>query len=52
MVELLVAEKLHKTLGELREQATTDELWLWMAYFGVQQDEERTALAKARKGRR
>ena len=52
MVELVVAEKLHKTLGELREQVVPAELWLWMAYLGVRQDEERAAINKASKGRR
>ncbi len=52
MVELVVAEKLHKTLGELRQQATEEELWLWMAYFGVKQDEEKKAMDKAKQKRR
>lgn len=52
MVELVVAEKLHKTLNELREQVTEAELWLWMAYFRVRQDEEKAALDKAGKRRR
>ena len=52
MVEMVVAERLHKTLNELREQATEAELWLWMAYFGVKQDEERKAMDKAKSKRR
>ena len=52
MVELVVAEKLHKTLGELRQQATEEELWLWMSYFGVKQDEEKKAMDKAKQKRR
>ena len=52
MVELAVAERLHKTLGELREQATEEELWLWMAYFGIKNDEEKKALDRAKKSRR
>lgn len=52
MVEMVVAEKLHKTLNELREQVTDAELWLWMAYFGVRNDDERKALEKAKTKRR
>ena len=52
MVEMVVAEKLHKTLNELREQATEEELWLWMAYFGIKNDEERKAMDKAKQKRR
>ncbi len=52
MVELVVAEKLHKTLNELREQMAPEELWLWMAYYGVKHDEEMAAIDKAKRGRR
>lgn len=52
MVELVVAEKLHKTLGELREQMTLEELWLWVAFLHVRSDEEKAALDKSKKGRR
>ena len=52
MVELVVAEKLHKTINELREQATEEELWLWMAFFEIRQDEERKAMDKAKQKRR
>ena len=52
MVELVVAEKLHKTLNELREQTTEAELWLWMAFFEIRQDEERKAMDKAKSKRR
>ena len=52
MVEMVVAEKLHKTLNELREQATEEELWLWMAFFGIRNDEEKAAMNKAKQKRR
>jgi hypothetical protein len=52
MVELVVAERLHKTLVELRETTTNEELWLWMAYFSVKHDEEQAAINKAKRGRR
>ncbi len=52
MVELVVAEKLHKTLGEMREQMVPEELWLWMAFLGIKHDEEKAAMDKAKRNRR
>lgn len=51
MAELVVAEKLGKTLHELREQITLDELYLWLAFYEVRTDEERKALDKAKRRR-
>ena len=52
MAQLAVAEKLGKTLAELREQMTPEELWLWVAYINLCSDEERKVMDKAKKGRR
>ena len=48
MAELAVAERLGKTLNQLREVMTAEELLLWMLYFDVKQDREREALEKAK----
>ena len=40
MAELAVAERLGKTLNQLREVMTAEELLLWMLYFDVKQDRE------------
>ena len=48
----MVAEKLGKTLTELRERMTPEELWLWVAFIGLRSDEEKKAMDKAKKGRR
>jgi len=52
MAELVVAEKLSKTLGELREQITPEELWLWFAFYEIRSDEERKAMEQAKRKRR
>jgi hypothetical protein len=53
LAELVVAEKLNKTLVELREQITEEELTLWMLYFELKRDKEDEAIEKAkRKARR
>lgn len=49
MAELAVAERLSKTLNQLRETMTAEELLLWMLYFDVKQEHEKEALDKARK---
>lgn len=50
MAELAVAERLGKTLNELREAVTAEELVLWMLFFDVKQDREQEAYDKAKKG--
>ena len=52
MAELAVAERLSKTLTELREQITAEELMVWMLYFDVKNDQEQEAIKKASKRRR
>ena len=39
------------TLTQLREGMTNEEIWLWMTYFGLMNDEQDAAIKKA-KGRR
>ena len=52
MAQLVVAEKLGKTLAEIRGQMTPEELWLWVAYINLRGDEEKKAMDKVKKGRR
>ena len=40
------------TLGQLRRELTYEELWLWIAYFGLLSDQQEEAMKKAKKGRR
>ena len=40
------------TLGQLRREMTYQELWLWLAYFGLVNDQQAEALEKAKKRRR
>jgi hypothetical protein len=40
------------TLGQLRREITYEELWLWIAYFGVINDQQEEAMKKAQRGRR
>ena len=52
LAELHVAKELHMTLGQLRREITYEELWLWVAYFGLMNDQQEEAMKKARRGRR
>ena len=40
------------TLGQLRREMTYQELWLWVAYFGLMNDQQEEALKKAQRRRR
>ena len=40
------------SLTRLREEMTYEELFLWIAYFGVLNDEHEEEMKKARKRRR
>ena len=51
-MEMLVAEKLGYTLGELREQMTVEELILWGTFYEIRADEEKAAMDKAKRKRR
>ena len=44
-----MAEKLGKTLTELRETMTLEELYLWQAFYQYRSEEEEKAQEKARK---
>lgn len=52
MAELAVAEKLGKTLNELRELMTPEELLLWAAFYQVRADAEKEQMEKAKRRRR
>jgi hypothetical protein len=40
------------TLGQLRREMTYQELWIWISYFGLINDQQDEALKKAKRGRR
>ena len=40
------------TLGDLRSKMTYEELWVWIAYFGVMNDAQEEAIKKASKRHR
>ena len=50
--ELHVAKELGMSLTQLRNEMTYEELWLWVAYFGLVQDINEEARQKASKRRR
>ena len=52
LAELHVAKELHMTLGDLRSKMTYEELWVWVAYFGVINDQQEEAMKKAQRRRR
>lgn len=52
MAELVVAERLSKTLNELREQVTPEELSLWLMFYEIRREEEQKAMDKAKRQRR
>ena len=39
------------SLGQLRRELTYEELWLWLAYFGLMNEKQEEAIKKARRGR-
>ena len=51
MAEMVVAEKLGKTLTELREGMTVEELWLWHSFYTLRQEEEEAANRRAMRRR-
>jgi citrate synthase len=52
LAELHVAKELGMTLGQLRREMTYEELWLWLTYFGLMNDQQEEQMKKARRGRR
>ena len=51
MTELAVAKELGMTLVQLREAMTPEELWLWAAFFQLQNEEQKAEMEKARRRR-
>jgi hypothetical protein len=51
MLQLVIAEKLGKTLSELRETMTPQEMILWHAFYTERADQEREALERAKRRR-
>ena len=47
--ELFVAKELHMTLGQLRREMTYSELWLWVAFFTKQNEDQEKAMNAARR---
>jgi len=52
LTELHVAKELGMTLRHLRHEMTEAELWLWVTYFNLQNEEQEEAIKKASKRRR
>ena len=52
LAELHVAKELGMTLGDLRDRMTYEELWLWITYFGLMNDQQDEAMKKAQRRRR
>ena len=52
LAELIVAKELSLTLVQLREAMTPQELWLWHAFFELQNEEQAKAMKKAQARRR
>ena len=51
LAELRIAKELGMTLGQLRREMTYEELWLWVAYFGLEQDQAEERMNKAKRRR-
>ena len=47
-----MAKELHLTLGQLRRELTYEELWIWLAYFGLMNDKQEEQMKKAQRRRR
>ena len=52
LAELHVAKELGMTLTRLRSEITYEELWLWITYFGLMNDQQEERMKKAQKRRR
>lgn len=50
-LELGIAKELGYTLSELREKMLPEELWLWAAYFQIQQEEQQASLKRSQRRR-
>ena len=51
LAELHKAKELHMTLGEAVEM-TYQELWVWVTYFGLMNDEREEQMKKSQRRRR
>tara|TARA_A200000159_G_scaffold68719_3_gene63670 strand:+ start:11741 stop:11890 length:150 start_codon:yes stop_codon:yes gene_type:complete len=49
---LHVAKELRMTLADLRSKMTYEELWVWIAYFGLMNDQREDAMKKSQRRRR
>lgn len=47
LAELHIAKELGMTLGQLRREMTTEEVWLWITYFNLKAEEQDKAQRKA-----
>jgi len=47
LTELHVAKELGMSLNRLRHEMTPAELWLWVTYFNLQNEEHDAAMKKA-----
>ena len=52
LAELHVAKELGMTLGQMRREMTYEELWLWLTYFGLMNDQQEERMKKAQRRRR
>ena len=52
LAELHVAKELGMTLTQLRREITYEELWLWITYFGLMNDQQEERMKKAQRRRR
>jgi citrate synthase len=48
---LHICKELGLTLGQLRREMTIEEVWLWITYFNLMNEEQEASLKKARKRR-
>ena len=46
-----ICKELGLTLGQLRREMTIEEVWLWITYFGLMNDEQEAAMKKAKSRR-
>ncbi len=49
---MVVAERLSKTINELREQITPEELELWLLFYEIRSEEEKKQLEDSKRRRR
>ena len=47
LAELHVAKELGLTLGQLRREMTSEEVWLWVVFFNLQAEEQEKAQRRA-----